>query len=147
MHSLISFKSYTVSCITNLDNSVHPFHPSSPFSSHTPYQSAFRMLCYTIHASFSTKNAHSHASFFNSSHVFDSLRSASMRLSDDCFLSVHPFLITLLLNQLLQRNHTTVLRFHSYFWICWSELSRDASLAINRYLHRFHQENGLLITR
>ena len=26
-------------------------------------------------------------------------------------------------------------------------VSRDASLAINRYLHRFHQENGLLITR
>ena len=53
-HSLISFKSYTVSCITNLDNSVHPFHfPSSFF--HTPYQSAFRMLYNTIHASFSTK--------------------------------------------------------------------------------------------
>ena len=28
-HSLISFKSYTASCITNHDNSVHPFHPSS----------------------------------------------------------------------------------------------------------------------
>ena len=53
-HSLISFKSYTVSCITNLDNSVHPFHfPSSSF--HTPYQSAFRMLCNTIYTSFSTK--------------------------------------------------------------------------------------------
>ena len=53
-HSLISFKSYTVSCITNLDNSVHPFHfPSSSF--HTPYQSAFRMLCNTIYISFSTK--------------------------------------------------------------------------------------------
>ena len=58
MHSLISFKSYTVSYITNLDNSVHPFHPSSPstfFSLHTPYQFASRMLCNTIHASFSTK--------------------------------------------------------------------------------------------
>ena len=54
MHSLNSFRSYTVSCITNLDNSVHPFHfPSSFF--HTPYQSAFRMLYNTIHASFSTK--------------------------------------------------------------------------------------------
>ena len=57
MHSLNSFRSYTVSCITNLDNSVHPFHfPSSTSSSsHTPYQSAFRMLYNTIHASFSTK--------------------------------------------------------------------------------------------
>ena len=59
-HSLISFKSYTASCITNLDNSVHPFHfPSStfsfPFSFHTPYQSVFRMLYYTIYFSFSTK--------------------------------------------------------------------------------------------
>ena len=53
-HSLISFKSYTVSCITNLDNSFHPFHfPCSSF--HTHYQSAFRMLCNTIYASFSTK--------------------------------------------------------------------------------------------
>ena len=57
MHSLNSFRSYTVSCITNLDNSVHPFHfPSSTSSSsHTPYQSALRMLYNTIHASFSTK--------------------------------------------------------------------------------------------
>ena len=56
-HSLNSFKSYTVSWITNLDNSVHPFHfPSSTSSSfHTPFHSAFRMLCNTIHASFSTK--------------------------------------------------------------------------------------------
>ena len=30
-------------------------------------------------------------------------------------LSVHLSLITLLLNQLSERNHTTVLRFHSYF--------------------------------
>ena len=56
--SLIYFKSYTVSYITNLDNSVHPFHfPSSTssFSFHTHYHSAFRMLYNTIHASFSTK--------------------------------------------------------------------------------------------
>ena len=31
---------------------------------------------------FLQRNAHSHISFFNSSHIFDSLRSASMRLSD-----------------------------------------------------------------
>ena len=56
-HSLNSFTSYTASCITNLDNSVHPFHPSSSTfsSSHTPYQSAFRMLCNTILSAFSTK--------------------------------------------------------------------------------------------
>ena len=55
-HSLISFKSYTVSYITQLDNSVHSFHfPSSPFSFHTPYHSASRMLCNTIYPSFSTK--------------------------------------------------------------------------------------------
>ena len=53
-HSLISFKSYTVSYITNLDNSVHPFHfPSSFF--HTHYQSAFRILYCAIYPSFSTK--------------------------------------------------------------------------------------------
>ena len=53
-HSLISLKSYTVSYITNLDNSVHPFHfPCSSF--HTHYQSVFRMLCNTIYPSFSTK--------------------------------------------------------------------------------------------
>ena len=52
--SLIYFKSYTVSYITNLDNSVHPFHFPS-FSFHTHYHSAFRMLYNTIHASFSTK--------------------------------------------------------------------------------------------
>ena len=56
MHPLISFKSYIASYITNLDNSVHPFHfPSFPFSFHTPYHSAFRMLCNTIYPSFSTK--------------------------------------------------------------------------------------------
>ena len=55
-HSLISFKSYTVSCITNLDNSVHPFHfPSTSSSFHTHYQSAFRMMCNTMYTSFSTK--------------------------------------------------------------------------------------------
>ena len=54
VHSLISFKSYTASCITQLDNSVHPFHfPSSSF--HTHYHSAFRMLCNTMYPSFSTK--------------------------------------------------------------------------------------------
>ena len=31
---------------------------------------------------FQRRNAHSHTSFFNSSHIIDSLRSASMRLSD-----------------------------------------------------------------
>ena len=35
---------------------------------------------------FQQRNAQSHTSFFNSSHIFDSLRSASMRLSDDCSL-------------------------------------------------------------
>ena len=29
--------------------------------------------------------------------------------------SIHPFLITLLLNQLSERNHTNILRYHSYF--------------------------------
>ena len=68
-HSLISFKSYTVSCITHLDNSVHPFHfPSSTSSttttttttcsSHTHYHSASRILCSTIHASFFNKSLH-----------------------------------------------------------------------------------------
>ena len=51
-------------------------------------------------------------------------------------LSIHPSLIALLLNQLSERNHTTVLRFHSYFWICWSEceqrcLNRNESLFVS----------------
>ena len=37
---------------------------------------------------FKQRNAHYHTSFFNSSHNFDSLRSASMRLSDE--RSLHP---------------------------------------------------------
>ena len=39
-------------------------------------------------------------------------------------LSIHPSLITLLLNQFSERSHTTVLRFHSYFWICWSKCAQ-----------------------
>ena len=91
-HTLNSFTSYTVSCITNLDNSVHPFYPSSSsstFSSfRTSYQSAFRMLCNTIHASFSTKNCTLPHILFQLITHFDSLRSASMRLSDKH--SLHP---------------------------------------------------------
>ena len=85
---------------------------------------------------FQQRNAQSHTSFFNSSHIIDSLRSASVRLSDKRSLSIHPFLITLLFNQLLERDHFTVLRFHSYFWICWSEcekrcLDRNESLFVS----------------
>ena len=59
IHFLISFRSYTVSCITHLDNSVYSFHPSSPSSSfHTPYQSASTMLCNTSYASFFNKYMH-----------------------------------------------------------------------------------------
>ena len=95
---------------------------------------------------FQQRNAHSHTSFFNSSHIFDSLRSASMRLSDK--RSLHPSIPHHTAAQpALEQNHTTVLRFHSSFWICWSELSKDASLAMNRCLHRSYQENDLHINR
>ena len=42
---------------------------------------------------FQRRNAHSHISFFNSSHNFDSLRSASMRLSDkrSLYSSIHHY--------------------------------------------------------
>ena len=64
--------------------SLSPSLSSSTFSSHTPYLSASRMLCNTVHASFiQQRNAHSNTSFFNLSHIFDSLRSTSMRLSDE----------------------------------------------------------------
>ena len=49
-----------------LPTSLHPECCATPF----------------IHL-FQQRNAHSHTSFFNSSHIFDSLRSASMRLSDE----------------------------------------------------------------
>ena len=72
-HSLISFKSYTVSYITNHDNSVHPFH--------FPSSSSFSILTTSLHLEccatplillFQQRNAHYHTSFFNSSKVTDS---------------------------------------------------------------------------
>ena len=72
-HSLISFKSYTVSCITNLDNSVHPFHfPSSTFSSTLPTFLHLECCATPFILLFQQRNAHYHTSFFNSSYVTDS---------------------------------------------------------------------------
>ena len=117
MHSLISFKSYTASYITNLDNSVHPNYPSSSssstFSSHTPFHSAFRMLFNAIHASFSTKKCtEPHIPSHHTISILSVLPQCDSAMN---VLSIHPSLITLLLNQLSERNHTTVLKFHSYF--------------------------------
>ena len=79
---LISFKSYTVSCITNLDNSVHPFHPSSSsffFAHSLPFCIQNAVL---HHSSFFFNKEMHRATHLIPSHNFDSLRSASMRLSD-----------------------------------------------------------------
>ena len=112
---LIYFKSYTVSCITNLDNSVHPFHFSS---------SSFLFA----HSLQSSQNAVQHHSCFLFSeemhittHPFSFPHTISiLSVLPQCdsainVLSIHPSIITLLLNQLSERNHFTVLRYHSYF--------------------------------
>ena len=85
-HSLNSFTSYTVSYITNLDNSVHPFH--FPYSSFSTLTTSLHLECCATSfiLLFQQRNAHRHTSFFNSSHICDSLRSTSIRLSDDCSL-------------------------------------------------------------
>ena len=84
MHSLISFTSYTASYITNLDNSVHTFHPSpsSTFLRTLPTSLHLECCATPFMLPFQRRNAHSHISFFNSSHIINSLRSVSMRLSD-----------------------------------------------------------------
>ena len=148
MHSLISFKSYTVSCITNLDNSVHPFHPSSSSSSfHTPYHSAFRMLCNTIHASFSTKKCtEPHILFQPITHL---------RFSPFCLSATQRWLFSLFIHPSSHCCSTSSLNeiiplFSDSIRISESadrSVSRDASIAMNRCLHLFHQENDLLITR
>ena len=86
---------------------------SSSFSSHTPFHSAPRMLCNTIHPSFSTKKCT--LSHIPSHHAISILSVLPHCDSAMNVLSIHPFLITLLLNQLSERNHNNVLRFHSYF--------------------------------
>ena len=75
MHSLISLKSYTVSYITNLDNSVHPFHfPSSTSSSFSTLTTSLHLECCTapFMLLFQQRNAHYHTSLLNSSNVLDS---------------------------------------------------------------------------
>ena len=146
--SLIYFKSNTVSDITNLDNSVHPFHfPSSSSSSHTPYQSAFRMLCNTIHASFSTKKC-------TLPHILFQLIT-QFRFSPFCLSATQWWLFSLFihssshccstssLNEIIPLFSDSIRHSES----ADRSVSRDASIATNRCLHPFHQENGLLITR
>ena len=86
---------------------------SSTFSSHTPYLSASRMLCYTIHRSFSTKKCTE--PHISSPHTISILSVLPQCDSAMNVISIHPFLITLLFNQFSERYHFTVLRFHSYF--------------------------------
>ena len=83
MQSLISFKPYTASYITNLDNSVHPFPLHLLLFLHTLPTSLHPKCCATpFMLPFLQRNAHSHTSFFSSSHNFNTLRFASLRLSD-----------------------------------------------------------------
>ena len=70
---------------------------------------------------------------FSTHHTFSILSVLPQCDSAINVLSIHPSLITLLLNQFSERSHTTVLRFHSYFWIYWSKcvqrcLTRNESL-------------------
>ena len=70
-HFVISFKSYTVSCITHLYNSVHPFTflllhlllRTLPTSLHLECCTTPFMLL------FQQRNANNHTSFFNSSYA------------------------------------------------------------------------------
>ena len=52
---------------------------------------------------------------FSTHHTFSILSVLPQCDSAINVLSIHPSLITLLLNQFSERSHTTVLRFHSYF--------------------------------
>ena len=61
---------------------------------------------------------------FSTHHTFSILSVLPQCDSAINVLSIHPSLITLLLNQFSERSHTTVLRFHSYFWICWSKCEK-----------------------
>ena len=148
MQSPISFKSYTASYITNLDNSLHPCHSSSStFSSHTPYQSASRMLCNTIHASFSTKKC-------TEPHILFQLIT-QFRFSPFCLHVTQRWLFSLFIHPLSHCCSTSSLNeiiplFSDSIRISESadrSVRRDASLAVDRCLHRSYQENDLLITR
>ena len=79
-----------------IDHKPRQFHPS-PFPFSFFFFLFLRTLPTSVHLEccatpfmllFKQRNAHYHTSFFNSSHNFDSLRSASMRLSDE--RSLHP---------------------------------------------------------
>ena len=101
MQSLISFKSYTASYITNLDNSIHPF----PLLFLLLF---LRTLLTFLHPEccatpfillFQQRNAQSHTSFFNSSHI--SILSVLPQCDSAInVLSIHPSLIALLFNPL-----------------------------------------------
>ena len=146
MHSLISFKSYTASCITNLDNSVNPFHfPCS--SLHTPCHSTSKMLCNTIYPSFSTKKCTlPHILFQPITHF---------RFSPFCLhvtqrWTFSPFIhpsshccSTSSRNEIIPLFSDSIRHSES----ADRSVCRDASIATNRCLHRFHQENDLHITR
>ena len=81
------------------------------------------------------------------SHVFDSLRSASMRLSDE--RSLHASFSRHTAAQPALRTQSLLL-LSDYFRLSESadrSLRRDASLAMDRCLHRPHRGNDLRITR
>ena len=129
------------------------FHPSlspslsSTFSSHTPYLSASRMLCNTIHPSFSTKKCtEPHILFQLITHFRFSpfCLSATQRWTFSPF--IHPSshcCSTSFRNEIISLFSDSIRHSKSTD----RSVSRDASLAMNRCLHRFHQENGLHITR
>ena len=97
------------------------FHPSlSPFfffSFFFPHSFSFCIQNAVQHHScfFFNKEMHIATHPFSTHHTFSILSVLPPRDSAINVLSIHPSIITLLLNQLSERNHTTVLRFHSSF--------------------------------
>ena len=84
---------------------------------------------------------------FSTHHTFSILSVLPQCDSAMNVLSIHPFLITLLLNQLSKRSHTTVLRFHSSFWICWSECAQRCLVRNESLFASILLRNDLHITR
>ena len=147
MHSLISFKSYTVSYITNLDNSVHPF----PLLFLLLF---LRTLLTFLHPEccatpfivlFQQRNAQSHTS-----HPL-----TQFRFSPFCLSATQRWTFSLFIHS---SSHCCSTSFRNDIISLFSDsirisksadrsVSRDASLAVNRCLHPFYQENDLHITR
>ena len=134
MHSLISFKSYTVSCITNLDNSVHPFHPSSSSFFFAHSLPVFIQNAVQHHSSFFiNKEMHIATHPFSTHHTISILSVLLQCDSAINVLSIHPSLITPLFNQLLNKIITMFSdssRISKSADWSWAEMPRSQWIAV-----------------